>query len=139
MLNNLFNKEVMFIRLKKSTFWLCIAVALSIGYMGGSTIHVNSDGREVKFPKWTPVSTVQYKNYKFTHIDYLQPQYINTIINEEMLAQVKKDVQAGLITVANPSLGINIGDGLKFTVDNHIWFLMSAKDESHRFEDIKGE
>ncbi len=93
----MFNKENMFVKIKKSNALICLAATLGIGYMSGAMINVNSDGREVKFPDWQPIATVKYKNYEFTHIDYLQPQYINTIINEQMLAQVKADVKAGLI------------------------------------------
>ncbi len=53
-----------------------------------------------------------------------------------MWAQVKADVKAGLITVAKSSLDAEIGDGLSFTADDHIWFLISSKDNTHRFKEM---
>lgn len=119
---------------------LLFTLTLFSGVLGGvwvtDMIHSDSAGRQVKTPIWQPVATREYKNYKFTHVDYLQPQYVNMILDEKMLAEVKADITAGIISVANPQFGVEIGDIVKLTADNHIWLHMSKKDPTHRFSEI---
>lgn len=128
------------LEVKIQTALLLFTLTLFSGVLGGvyvkDMIHSDSDGRQVKTPIWQPVATREYKNYKFTHVDYLQPQYVNMILDEKMLAEVKADITAGIISVANLQFGVEIGDIVKLTADDHMWLHISKKDPTHRFREI---
>lgn len=112
------NRHNFFIKIRKTNAVFCLAITLCCGFLGG--MHVkdmmqsNSDVKQVKNRILQPISTREYKHYKFTHIDYYAPQYVNTIIDKRMLNEIKADIKAGIISVASPQLGVEIGDVIKY-------------------------